>query len=305
MQKLSNHQISAELIGAYLYQIPLNMPLKLARGTHDLRRGVLLKFATEQGEKWGEAAPLYGFSFESLEQVIAAARALQFEKNLNIQNLPPSLQFAFDMAQTAIPTVQSKLQQAQLVTQNSPFNLAEATTHCAKLKISPQTAQHDLQLINQLAKTTVQIRLDGNRQFSLRQALNFAAAIQNPAQIAFFEEPCATLEQTKIFAEQSGCKVALDESLTHFNGDFVAFPNIAALICKPTLIGSLRRCESMFEFACLHDLQFVISSCFESATGFDFLQNLAMFWAADTIHGLDTQKYLRHSEQKLELLWHR
>lgn len=59
------------------YELPLTAPLQLGASTVAHRRGLLLRIRTEQGTVgWGEAAPLPGFSRESLADVIAHARTV-------------------------------------------------------------------------------------------------------------------------------------------------------------------------------------------------------------------------------------
>ena len=63
-------------VDLYRYELPLTAPLQLGASTVAHRRGLLLRIRTEQGAAgWGDAAPLPGFSRESLADVIAHARA--------------------------------------------------------------------------------------------------------------------------------------------------------------------------------------------------------------------------------------
>jgi O-succinylbenzoate synthase len=69
--------VKISTVDLYRYKLPLTAPLQLGASTVAHRRGVLLRIRTEQGATgWGDAAPLPGFSSESLADVIAHARAV-------------------------------------------------------------------------------------------------------------------------------------------------------------------------------------------------------------------------------------
>ena len=62
---------------AFLYRLPLVEPLALPSGTHTERRGVLLRLTADDGaEGWGEAAPLPGYSPDTLDDVLAELPAV-------------------------------------------------------------------------------------------------------------------------------------------------------------------------------------------------------------------------------------
>lgn len=62
----------------FRYRLPLKRPLVMASGTYTEREGVLLRLRTAGGaEGWGEAAPLPGYSPDTLDEVLKqAAEAL-------------------------------------------------------------------------------------------------------------------------------------------------------------------------------------------------------------------------------------
>jgi o-succinylbenzoate synthase len=64
-------------VTAYRYDLPLARPLPLKDRTLHTRAGILLRFQTECGvSAYGDAAPLPGFSRESIDDVISQARNL-------------------------------------------------------------------------------------------------------------------------------------------------------------------------------------------------------------------------------------
>ena len=61
------------LVGAevFRYRLPLVAPLVLPSGTHTEREGILLRLRAADGtEGWGEAAPLPGYSPDTLDDVL-------------------------------------------------------------------------------------------------------------------------------------------------------------------------------------------------------------------------------------------
>lgn len=72
--------------------------------------------------------------------------------------------------------------------------------------------------------------------------------------------------------------------------DFVvqAEPGVAAIVIKPTLVGSLTRCQLLVAQAHAAGLTAVISSSIESSLGLTQLARIARWLTPDTVPGLDT-----------------
>lgn len=311
--------LDSQLIAAYRYQIPLRSPLKLAHGTYTSRSGLLLKFQSEAGIHWGEAAPLPGFSLESLlETELALWHYL--DGSAPFQNLPANLQFALDMGSTPLSSSTLHIKTAQLITTHTTPIQSIKPAQTLKIKVGQKPLSHEVEWLKMLmAQAPKQrFRLDANRQFTLDGALQFAEALGHCPQLEFIEEPCANLEQTRLFAAKTNWPIALDETLQHKNYQPDYFPELKALICKPTLIGSLARCQRLESFATQHQLDFVLSGAFESNLTHAYLSQLANSWRPKDTHGLDTLKMIdadlitpRNSnnrvkllnENELELLW--
>ncbi|MBD1391347.1 o-succinylbenzoate synthase [Neiella sp. HB171785] len=312
------------LVGVYCYDIPLTQPLQLAHGRLQQRQGLLLKFADQSGfYHWGEAAPLPGFSRETLTDAIDALWSW-LDRQLSFEQLPPSIQFAIDMAtsvvterlaKTAEVSTQSVPLAAQLVTANeTPQQLAPL----AKLKIGSANVDADINRFNQLQRQfpATRWRLDCNQQCSLQQAEQFCHNVDLSV-IDFIEEPCSHLDETVALAAQ-GVPVALDETIQSNQVELAMFSGLRALVCKPTLVGALTRCQQWQQFCQQHELAFIVSACFESNLTNDYLARLAKLWAPEQIPGLDTLKALGAdlihprsadpslpllSEAELDLVW--
>ncbi len=93
------------------YQLPFATPLKTSNQTFEFREGYILKYSEQNFSCYGEAAPLPGFSKESLSEVEKSlddirneiTRILHYEKPVESlrdiykkYQLPASLQFGLD-----------------------------------------------------------------------------------------------------------------------------------------------------------------------------------------------------------------
>jgi O-succinylbenzoate synthase len=150
------------------------------------------------------------------------------------------------------------------------------------------------------------LRLDANRAWTKEKAMQFAKKIAPSLRqrIAYVEEPCQSPSDSIAFAIDTGIAVAWDETLQASLRD----PNfllddltgVKTLIIKPTLIGSIARCQYLIEKAIRLGMQPVISSSLESSLGLSVLARLAHWWLPDEVPGLDT---LNLFQQQLEVQW--
>ena len=85
---------------------------------------------------------------------------------------------------------------------------------------------------------------------------------------------------------EKGWPIALDETL-YKNEPWEEIEGVVALVLKPAAIGPLERTYALAK----KGYRTVISSCFESSVGIDFLARLAHLLAPDELCGLDTLRY--------------
>ncbi|MCA9170907.1 MAG: hypothetical protein KDB23_24700, partial [Planctomycetales bacterium] len=155
----------------FRYTVPLRQPLKLRHTTLSTRTGLLLLQTTKDGDGWGEAAPLPGFSRESIDEVIAAARAGQWSRYA-------SLQFAYKSLLRPTHPVSIPLN-ALLTDGDLPLNAAHAPQlpvldswphRAVKLKVGRAgMLEQEIQLVRkvrQQLRADQTLRLDANRAWS-------------------------------------------------------------------------------------------------------------------------------------------
>ena len=85
----------------------------------------------------------------------------------------------------------------------------------------------------------------------------------------------------------TGLPYALDETLATLE-TLEMFPNVAALVAKPTILGGVGRIRQLAS----HNKPIVFSACFESGIGIARIAQLAAEYAPKRVAGLDTYSYL-------------
>ena len=269
------------------YRLPLVRPLRLAKGrVLDVREGVLLHDLQSGG--WGDAAPLPGFSPETVEDVMQAVNAGAWTGS----GLP-SLEWALDCARRSpqLPTSAVRVNSLWFPAQESPEafcqRLCGDMQPVVKVKVGPAP---DFQALRALLQRVpgVKLRVDANRRWDLETALTCFREIP-AANLAYLEEPLADPAEYEALWARAPVPVALDETLlTAEWRSYAKNKNVVALVLKPTLIGGQDRLDPYLKFAGTEAKQLVWSSCFESGVGLWHLARLAAERAGDVAHGLDT-----------------
>lgn len=272
----------------YRYSLPL-ADSSTAGDSGATREGALLELRDEAGNTgWGEAAPLPGFSRESLDD---AARQLA---GLVSPGVPPEepyppVRFALEQARLSLKAIQSGETLAQLLSSEpretvelnalissapgvaaiEARRLREAGYRAVKLKVGRLPVQEDAELVRLVADGLgdVTLRLDANRAWSFEEALEFARGVDG-VEVEYVEEPLAAPALLRRFAEESSMPVALDESLVGMSAAALADHGYAAaVVLKPTLLGGLSRSLALAARADDLGIKAVVSSAFESGVG--------------------------------------
>ena len=100
------------------------------------------------------------------------------------------------------------------------------------------------------AVPNVRLRVDANRSWpraDVMKSLERLALLP----IDFVEEPC--VDAHELLAQRLPCRIALDESLVELDPAALrralTSPELAALVCKPTLLGGFARCIELAALA--------------------------------------------------------
>ena len=257
----------------------------------ETRQSVILR----DGDHWAEAAPLPGFSSEDIHDVLN-----DIEQGAAIRSRHASLQFAGDCLRATIwPAIDlpinALLDGATDKVLQQTEKLRDSNCQSVKMKVGRSTIAEDILRVSKvrsILRRDQKLRLDANRAWTWDAALQFAKAVVE-MDIEYIEEPLRSPFHPALgleaFAKATSCRYALDESLMD-NIAIDDFPTAAALIIKPTLLGSIQRIEQL----ATHDKPLVFSGCFESGIGTAHIARLAQQFSAGIPTGLDTHSRIRH-----------
>lgn len=297
----------------YRYSIPVDSQLILRNRFLKRREGLLVQIKCKDSEGWGEIAPLPEFSQETLEQ--AQEQAIQWlqdwdkarseNQKLSLDDLYPSVAFGLSCA---LAELKGALQpegnyQVAPLCYGDPDELYEPLDQMqgekvAKIKVGMYEANRDGLIADMLLEAIpdLQLRLDANRSWTLAKAAMFAKYVkpEHRARIQFLEEPCKTRDESRQFAQETGIHIAWDESVREAGFEVKAEPYVAAIVIKPTLVGSLEKCVNLIEQAHQQGLKAVISSSIESSFGLTQLARIAAQYTPNVTPGLDTLNLMEH-----------
>ncbi|CNK31964.1 O-succinylbenzoate synthase [Yersinia enterocolitica] len=291
----------------YRYSIPMDAGVILRHQRLKNRDGLLVKLQQGEQSGWGEIAPLPEFSQETLaEAQMAATSWLQSWVKGESADLGalPSVAFGLSCALAELDQrlpLAADYRKAPLCTGDPDelFAVLQALPgeKVAKVKVGLYEAVRDGMIVNVLleALPDLTLRLDANRSWTRAKADGFAKYV-NPelrSRIAFLEEPCKTRAESREFARETGIAIAWDESVREADFQVEAEPGVAAIVIKPTLVGSIARCQQLVQQAHQAGLVAVISSSIESSLGLTQLARLAHWLTPSTVPGLDTLELMQ------------
>ncbi|WFB35033.1 enolase C-terminal domain-like protein [Kiritimatiellota bacterium B12222] len=272
------------MLKSYPYQISFQKPLRLPGNQvlHE-RKGMLLH-DPETGA-WGDAAPLPGYSVESLAEVREAVAAA----SLSATGLP-SLRFALECMRKpwVAPTQAVAVNALWFPATESVKSFLKRISLWSQpvVKVKPGAIADAAALLEAYAqRPDLVFRIDGNRQWTLEQTLDLYSALPHNS-IDYFEEPLREPGRYSDLFSRAAVPIALDESLLESGGGALAqLPGVTALVLKPTLLGNEVDRLPWIEMASRQKMTITWSSCFESGVGLWHLAGLAQGFGAA---GLDT-----------------
>lgn len=289
-------------VTVYRYSLPMEAGVILRYQRLKTREGLIVQLQEGELQGWGEIAPLPEFSLETLaEAEVATLHWLQAWQNRQspAESKLPSVAFGISCALAELKGElpdSADYRKAPLCS-GDPDELLDVLNamqgeKVAKVKVGLYEAVRDGMVVNTLLEAIpdLKLRLDANRSWTLTKAYGFAKYV-NPnfrARIAFLEEPCKTRDESRQFAIETGIAIAWDESIR--DADFVveAEEGVAAIVIKPTLVGSIQRCQNLIQQAHQLGLSAVISSSLESSFALTQLARIASLLTPEIIPGLDT-----------------
>ena len=268
---------------AYLYRLPLT--------DGGSREGILLR----QGNRWGDAAPLPGWSRETLEEVKASLKRSE-------DFVPASLRSAREALVGDWVSLRKEVPLNALLDGNADQILAGAVRaygegcRCLKIKTSRIDSAHLADLVGDITRETqglCQLRLDPNRSWAFEETLRIAESLQE-FPIEYFEEPLADAQRLPELISRSGSPIALDETLREISpADLAKFQGASALVLKPTLMGGFEHCRQFALEGERLGMASVVSAAYESGVGIQALGRFAASLPRIFAAGLDTYSRLQ------------
>lgn len=315
----------------FRFRVAFRQPIQVKGRTYTHRTGCLVQLISDNKiVGWGEISPLPGFSPETLDDAISATFAFLAHQNRqalpnNVTELmywlpnemPPSAAFGLTTAVLSIMAQSQRLGYLHQVIGESevlsvPVNgLLTANDTLSdiiqrldfhgfdvlKIKVGAPDVESDirtLQSIHDLAPN-LKLRLDANRQWSLDEAIYFAKAIAG-FPIEFIEEPVSDPHDLPKFYAETGCPVALDETLLLPHWEEI-FPEsmdlIRAFILKPTFLGHPATVLNLVHRAQNDGKMVIFTGAYECGIGTGAIAELAAVWGSkNTSMGLNTYRRL-------------
>lgn len=282
----------------FRYRIPLTRPLHWGGGSLTIREGVILRAVLDDGkERWGELAPLPGWSDETLPDALQELVSILTGDDVGpAKARRPSVRFCLEALRWPVMEWEGTCPVNGLISlEHGSAEDLEAVRDCPVIKVktgrlSPrQTLEAAARLLSELNPET-RLRMDANRSWSW-EALRDCISGFRELPLDYLEEPLAEFLHLRALAEL-GLPVGLDESLREPQSDLKALTWATAWVVKPTLMpGSLEAFQALAMAG--NAPKVVISSSLESGLGIRILAWVSkVLLASDQPAGLDTLRLL-------------
>ncbi|MCT6516937.1 o-succinylbenzoate synthase [Proteus vulgaris] len=286
----------------YSFSLPVDAGVVLRYQRLKTRDGFLVCVEQNGKQGWGEISPLPEFSRETLEQAQEAAQSwltAWCAGENPVHSELPSVAFGISCALAELDGTlpQDANYRTAPLCNGDPDDLILSLNDMegekvAKIKVGLYEAVRDGIVVNLLLEAIpdLKLRLDANRSWTPTKAEGFAKYV-NPqwrSRIAFLEEPCKTPEESLAFSQATGINIAWDETVRDDGFEVKAQSGVTTIVIKPTLVGSLERCQLLVKQAHALGLDAIISSSIESSFGLTQLARIAQWLTPNSIPGLDT-----------------
>lgn len=304
------------------YTLPLSAPIRIAGRELRERNGLLVRVESAGGVAgWGDAAPLPGFSRESVEQARAELESLSLAREFmtpadihdwsaSAPNLSSSARFSVESAIAEVASAFAKKTvcewlfdvsadscEVNALIGEEPEMWAKRAAEMAaggyrtiKIKVGRFPIAHELAGLRAAVNVApgIRFRLDANRSWIPLTARAFATEVAE-LPVEYIEEP---FEAGKGMARgwPDDVAIAWDETLQEVDEPEEPKQPVKAWVLKPTLVGGLSRCLRLIERAKKAGCQVVFSSAYESGVGVRMLGELAA--GTGGVAGLDTYRVL-------------
>ena len=308
------------------FSIPFVTPLQTAGNTYTHREGLWLKLQYGEVIGVGDAAPLRGFSNESLKEVHYSLegfhQAVEGE-NIEVDDLIqlavvhtldiPAARFALESAIYDLAAKTARLPLAKYLNPNALSsikvngitgrNSPEDGFQIIKVKVGFRNLFDEIENLVELTQAfgkDVKFRLDANGAFDLVRAIRFCKEME-AFNIDYIEQPLPK-EELVDMAElryHTEIPIAVDESLTDLNSaeKIIDEQAVDVFIIKPMVSGGFTDCEKIINLARVENIRTVITTSLESVVGRTACLHLAAAYEITEACGLATAGFLNEEDQ--------
>ncbi len=278
------------------FSIPFVKPFITSAGTLTHREGYWITLSDGSVRGIGEAAPLPGFSKETLQEVRyalegfhQAAEGEYYDRDELLSLIQvhteeiPSARFALETAVFDILAQQKNIPLAKVINPKATAEVAVngiAGIHfpgegfsVMKVKTGFRNLFDEMENMEYLTQSygaDVQFRLDCNGAFDLPRAIRFCKEMER-FNIDYVEQPLPAdaLEDLAELRFHTKIPIAVDESLTDYSSAEMILESQAAevFIIKPMVSGGFIECENIIKLIQSENIRTVITSSFETQVG--------------------------------------
>lgn len=278
------------------------------------RVGILLHLrAANRSTGWGDAAPLPGWSVESLEDVRRCIKDSECEAPV-----PSSLVCAIQSARASIVHSPFKNSGSENLSLNALLDgsvqeiLKQADDalargcECLKIKAAGLSVAELVDLMSRISASAThqcRFRIDPNRSWDFETALHMAESLK-VFPVEYIEEPLRDSSLLPEFIKRSPIGIALDETLREVSpAGLPAYKGAVAMVLKPTLMGGFDACAQYANAGAALGMASVVSACYESGVGIYALGQFALSLPRQAAAGLDTYSRLEEDvlRERLDL----
>lgn len=326
----------------FKYSIPFEFPFKVAGTELTHREGIILVYSDSSIQAYGEAAPLPGFSTESLaeveevlkmnrehlQQTIQSGDGNQTLKMLDQIHQFPSLSFGIDtllhdlaakkegkpLFEYLFPECNGSVTcNATLSIQNRSDSLAKARElidlgfETLKIKVGDNFSQ-EMKIIGELRAKypELKIRIDANQAWSKKQAIQNLRELESFS-IEYCEQPVPKdqFSALKDVRKAVDIPIAADESVRNKRSalELSEIKAVDLLILKPMLLGTFDNIFVTKQVTNTHNIETVFTTSLETAVGRAATVALsAGLGSRDHAQGLATGAFLSHDVARDEWL---
>jgi len=283
-------------VECWRYDAALTVTLPTRFGPIASRQGLMLRWETNQGILYSEAAPFPGLQTQSLsETFLELQRQLSQPDAIDIATLSPPVSLALGAIAYRLsePVLSGSAPPVcGLLSEGQPLSPRLAAFDTLKLKLQGNHIEPNAALIRQVLdglESTASLRLDCAGNWSRNDLLTLLAQIPEH-RIAYIEDPFAALSDYSQWTQDFTTPFALDDLASQWLSQPTLTGGLAALVVKPLVMG-FATTQLLAKAAQRAGIDVVLSSVYESSVQLNFYYWLAQQWKLSAAQGFDTGQY--------------